>query len=265
LPLLWPAFKDVVHHCPRCLNVIEKVSRIRVPTFRSEVMTLKVGSCAIVLARKYVMIAASLIGVILTVCMLRYTVPFTAKAPGHTIPKGQPSPLTWEDFLSDCGPRHSLRHRTSTARSFEEKYRRRTFKWRGEVVAIREGLEVFMVKTKSTMAVRMYPQRFPRRDYPDVELLFPEDRNKEVAVLNPGDWIEFEATMLQHGHRGDPEIMMLWHVNVAPKPSPLSSAPLDGIQSIAGDSTNSTVDKPLHALSTSNADYDRALVGNRTI
>jgi len=278
LPLLWPAFKDVVHHCPRCLNVIEKVSRIKLPTFRSEVMTIKIGSCAVVLARKYVMIAAGLIAVILTVCVLRYTIPLTAKVPGHTIPKGPPSLLTWEDFLSDCGPRHSLRHRTSTARSFEEKFRRRTLKWQGEVVVIREGLEVFMIKTKSTMAVRMYPQRYPRRDQPDIEILFAEDRNKEVAVLNPGDWIEFEATMLQHGHRGDPEVMMLWHVAIAPKPSPLSSSAVSGLasqenpgkhaaveplitQPTSSNTTNSTADKVASIADTAQA---HALSNNKS-
>merc|ERR1712216_884234 len=60
---------------------------------------------------------------------------------------------------------------------------------------------------------------------------FGEDLNKEVAVLSPGDWVEFEATMLQHGHRGDPEIMMLWHVSIAPKPSPLSSSASGGFAS----------------------------------
>ena len=28
----------------------------------------------------------------------------------------------------------------------------------------------------------------------------------QVAELNPGDWVEFEASMTAHGHRGDPEV-----------------------------------------------------------
>ncbi|CAK0860936.1 unnamed protein product, partial [Prorocentrum cordatum] len=74
LPLLWPAFKDVVHHCPRCLNVITRKSRISVPTFRSEVMSFKVGSCAVVLARKYVAILLGLVLLIVAACVLRSTV-----------------------------------------------------------------------------------------------------------------------------------------------------------------------------------------------
>lgn len=225
LPLLWPAFKDVVHHCPRCLNVIARQSRVKLPTFRSEVMTIKVGSCAIVLARKYVVILAGLILVIATVAVMRYTVPLTAQAPGDSIPKGPLSQLTWEDFMYHCGPRQSLRHRSSVTRAFEEKFRRRTFKWQAEVLLIREGYDIFLLRTKSVVMVRMYPQRFPRRDIPDVVLLFGEDRNREVSELAVGDWIEFEATMTSHGHRGDPEVMMMWHVALAPRPAPLSSTP----------------------------------------
>eukprot|EP00927_Polykrikos_kofoidii_P001026 TRINITY_DN10372_c0_g1_i2.p1 TRINITY_DN10372_c0_g1~~TRINITY_DN10372_c0_g1_i2.p1 ORF type:complete len:421 (+),score=67.85 TRINITY_DN10372_c0_g1_i2:157-1419(+) len=220
LPLLWPAFKDVVHHCPRCLNVIERKSRIILPTFRSEVMTFKVGGCAIVLARKYVMIALIFVSMIIGCYVLRSTVHLS----GHEMEMGPQSMLSWDDFLFDCGPRTSLGHRAATSRSFDM-YRKRTFKWQGEVNHIREGFDVFFLHTKSVVMMRMYPARYPRRDLPDVALLFGEDLNPEVAELNPGDWVEFEATMTAHGHRGDPEVMALWHIRKKEKPSPLSSTP----------------------------------------
>mmetsp|Transcript_61350 Transcript_61350/g.142785 ORF Transcript_61350/g.142785 Transcript_61350/m.142785 type:complete len:416 (-) Transcript_61350:64-1311(-) len=221
LPLLWPAFKDVVHHCPRCLNVIARKSRISFPTFRTEVMTFKIGGCAVVLARKYVAILVGLVLTIIVVYLLRSTVHLNQVA---EVQKGPPSMLTWDDFLSDCGPRTSLRHRTSTVRAFEERFRRRTFTWQGEVRMIREGFEVLFLRTKSVVLVKMYPPRYPRRDLPDVALLFGEERNMEVATLNPGDWVEFEATMTAHGYRGDPEVMTLWHIREATRPEPLSSS-----------------------------------------
>jgi hypothetical protein len=184
-------------------------------------MSFKIGGCAVVLARKYVIILVGLIGVIVTVYILRSTVHLNTPE----VHKGVASSLTWEDFLYDCGPRTSLRHRTSTTRSFEDKYRKRTFKWQGEVRNIREGFDVLFLHTKSVVMVRMYPPRFPRRDLPDVALLFGEERNAEVAELNPGDWIEFEATMTAHGHRGDPEVLTLWHIETKKKPEPLSSTP----------------------------------------
>jgi len=225
LPLLWPAFKDVVHHCPRCLNVVARKSRISLPDFKNEVMTLKVGSCAVVLARKYVVILAGLVITIVTVAILRSTVHIApGQASRDTMPRGEPSMLTWEDFLHECGPRTSLGHRTSATRNFEEHFRKRSFKWQAEVLLIREGFDVFFLHAKSVVMVRMYPARYPRHDVPDIALLFSDDKNPEVAPLNKGDWIEFDATMTAHGHRGDPEVMSLWHIKQVPKPSVLSSS-----------------------------------------
>mmetsp|Transcript_86416 Transcript_86416/g.241763 ORF Transcript_86416/g.241763 Transcript_86416/m.241763 type:complete len:368 (-) Transcript_86416:36-1139(-) len=222
LPLLWPAFKDVVHHCPRCLNVIARKSRISLPTFRTEVMTCKVGGCAVVLARKYVMIAIGLISLVLGAYVLRTYTPLNMP---QEMTKGEAALFTWDDFLSDCGPRTTLQHRASTSRQFQEKYHKRTFTWQGEVRRISEGFEVLFLRAKSIVKVQMHPSRYPnRRDLPDLALLFGEERNAEVALLNPGDWIEFEATMVAHGHRGDPEVMMLWSVRPVPKPSPLLSS-----------------------------------------
>lgn len=224
LPLLWPAFKDVVHHCPRCLNVIARKSRIALPTFRTEVCSFKIGNCAVVLARKYVIIFLGLMAAIVGVYLCRSFVHLNATSPEAQ--KGPPSSLTWEDFLFDCGPKSSLRSRASSTTSFDEKYRRRTFKWQGEVRVIKEGFEVFFLKTKSVIMVRMYPSRFPRRDsLPDVALLFSEAQNKEISELEPNDWVEFEATMTLHGFRGDPELMTLWHVKKVDRPNPLSSSP----------------------------------------
>lgn len=218
LPLLWPAFKDVVHHCPRCLNVIERKSRINLPTFRTEVMTCKVGGCAVVLARKYVAIMLGLVGLIVTAYFLRSTIQMNT-VHEH---KGTPSMLTWEDFVFDCGPRTSLSHRPSTALLFEERYRKKTFKWQGEVRIIREGFDVLFLRTKNVLMVQMYPPRFKGRhgDHPDVAVLFGVERNKEVANLSPGDWVEFEATMSAHGFRGDPEVMVLWHIEKLTRPDP---------------------------------------------
>merc|ERR1711994_968446 len=115
-------------------------------------------------------------------------------------------------------------YRASTAHSFDQRYRHRTFKWQGKVMTIKEGFDLVFARTKSVILVHMYPSRYKREGIPDIALLFGDERNAEVAVLKPDDWIEFEATMSAHGHRGDPEVMTLWHVAAMPRPSPLSSS-----------------------------------------
>merc|ERR1719436_1364382 len=86
-------------------------------------MTFKIGGCAVVLARKYVAILVGLVGSILLVYLLRSTVHLNTVA---EVQKGPASMLTWDDFLFDCGPRTTLRHRASTARAFEDRFRKRT-------------------------------------------------------------------------------------------------------------------------------------------
>merc|ERR1719421_279623 len=180
-------------------------------------MTFKVGSCAVVLARKYVAILGGLIGLIL----LAYVFRATASGTGKEVPRGPDSPRTWEDFLMDCGPKSHLGPKASAMRVFQEKYYKKTLKWQGEVRQIREGVDIFFWHTKSVLLVRMHPTRYPTRDYPDIALLFGEERNKDVANFAPGDWIEFEATMSVHGRRGEPEVMTLWGARAAKKPDNL--------------------------------------------
>jgi len=160
--------------------------------------------------------------------VLRSTINFNEMRASETVvPKGPMSNLTWADYISFCGPRTSLRHRSSAPRAFESKFRNRNFRWQGEVLSIREGFQVLFMRSRSVIMVRMYPQRFQRQVFsisPDLALLFDEDRYEEVATLEPGSWVEFEAKMLSRGHRGDPEVMMLYYVGLAARPSPLDSS-----------------------------------------
>merc|ERR1719316_212965 len=136
------------------------------------------------------------------------------------MPRGPDSPLTWKDFLHDCGPRAQgqLGRKQSTVEIFHKKYHKKTFRWQGELINIREGMEIFIWRTRSILSLRMVPSRFRLRDGPDIVLLFGEEHNHEVANMSPGDWIEFEATMAAHGRRGDPEVMMLWSAKAAKRP-----------------------------------------------
>eukprot|EP00746_Dinoflagellata_sp_MGD_P075109 gnl/MRDRNA2_/MRDRNA2_30256_c0_seq1.p1 gnl/MRDRNA2_/MRDRNA2_30256_c0~~gnl/MRDRNA2_/MRDRNA2_30256_c0_seq1.p1 ORF type:complete len:364 (-),score=44.50 gnl/MRDRNA2_/MRDRNA2_30256_c0_seq1:202-1293(-) len=227
LPVLWPAFKDVVHHCPRCLNVIATRSRISLPTFKTEVMTLKIGSCAVVLARKYVIIFLAFITVILGTYTFRATVPDSKLQ----VPRGRVSNFTWQEFLVDCYPAILQPKRTKHLgrqspkvdyKIFERKYLRRTFKWEGEVLRIREGGEILFWRTKSVLFVKMFPTRLSFHDDPDISLLFGEERNKDVANFMPGDWIEFEGTMNAVGYRGEPQVMTLWGAKAAERPENLT-------------------------------------------
>lgn len=137
--------------------------------------------------------------------------------------KGAPSLLTWEDFLHDCGPKTSLGRQAMQERTFQERYKQKTFSWQGQLHSITEGADLYFMKTNSLMILDMDPPRYPSRSA-DVVLLFSEARWQEVAKLVRGDWVRFEATFMNHGQRGQPEIFLLWHIEKVPRPHEL---PLD--------------------------------------
>lgn len=64
--------QDAVHECPQCRNLIHRHSRISCPLTSPEgVMTLRFGSCAIVLSRRYCICFAALLTLIIMGHLLR--------------------------------------------------------------------------------------------------------------------------------------------------------------------------------------------------
>merc|ERR1712070_503575 len=122
-------FKDVVHHCPKCLSVLATRSRVELPSWRQEVMSFRFGSCVVVLARKYV---ALLTGIAILVGGIHWVrtsgAPSSAIALAHREP---PLNLTWTDFTKDCGFKSYLGNPIHVNMAFNHKYRNHTFKWTG--------------------------------------------------------------------------------------------------------------------------------------
>ncbi|KFH16196.1 putative LITAF-like protein, partial [Toxoplasma gondii MAS] len=73
VPFLWLGLKDAVHTCPSCRNLIHRHSRIHIPitSVRDEVVTVKCGSCAVVLSRRYFLLFFVILFLILLFYVLR--------------------------------------------------------------------------------------------------------------------------------------------------------------------------------------------------
>lgn len=216
VPVVWPLFKDVVHHCPRCLNVLATKSRVVIPSFRQPVMTFKVGSCAVVLARKYVLFLCGLISVILCIHFVRTNV--NAPTPTSNLDRTNVSSLRWEDFLKDCGYRSYLGNPIHVTAAFEEKYKNRTFHWQGVVKRYADPFSFLGLSQQGQLYVRMEPSQYPNsRDLADLVLHFDAASQpaKELAELSkrpPNTGVNFEATMFKVGKRGAAHNMALWSV-----------------------------------------------------
>mmetsp|Transcript_126519 Transcript_126519/g.219350 ORF Transcript_126519/g.219350 Transcript_126519/m.219350 type:complete len:305 (+) Transcript_126519:136-1050(+) len=218
VPIVYPLFKDVVHHCPRCLNVLATRSRVAINGFRSEVMSLRFGSCVIVLARKWVLLLVCLSVLIGGIHTLRNSGAPNVKD-ADTPTRGEVQPVTWEDYSKDCGFKSYLGNPIHVTTAFKQKYKKKTFRWQGKVHHIEEGFTLLWWSQRGAIFVRMQPPQITaKRDIPDVVLLYEdsdEKISKEVYSMKKGAEFTFEASMVEVGRRGAPHTMMLWELSPA--------------------------------------------------
>lgn len=222
VPVVFPLFKDVVHHCPKCLSVLATRSRVELPSWRQEVMSFRFGSCVVVLARKYV---ALLTGIAILVGGIHWI--RTSGAPSSAIAlahRESPLDLTWMDFTNDCGFKSYLGNPIHVSMAFNHKYRNHTFKWTGTMQRMEDGFSFFGFVIHGTIFVRMEPPQFPSKpQMADLVLTFSDENkvSKRATKLKKGQAFSFEATMLEVGKRGAPHAMVLWDLDLpdeAPEP-----------------------------------------------
>ncbi|KAF4672376.1 hypothetical protein FOL47_000618 [Perkinsus chesapeaki] len=223
IPVIWPLLKDTVHRCPNCLNKVGSRSKISLPTnFKNDVLTFRIGHCAVVLARKYVVILLALVGVI----GLFYTARSYGFMQPAAIPRGPDIDVTWREFLEDCGDKAYLGNPLHSIKSFNEKYMHNTVKWTGRVVRIREGIDLWLFKSKSFAMIKMFPpQQAYRPDVVDLILLFDgSPQEEQVAQVPAGAWAEFEGSLLSLGRRGGPHLLQLWSIKETKRPEEVEEA-----------------------------------------
>jgi len=238
VPVVYPLFKDVVHHCPRCLSVLATRSRVAITSFKGEVMSCRFGSCVVVLARKYVIMLLVLVALIAGVHFARGT--GSARAGVDALaPRGMPITESWEDFIRDCGYKSYLGNPIHVTMAFNERYKNKTVEWEGAVHHIEEGLNLLWWSQKGAVYVRMQPPQFPhKKDMADLLLVYEEGGKVGAAVqkLKRGSYFGFQGTLLEVGRRGAPHVMTLWQVRPADPPKVASEAGEKG-SSGAGNAT----------------------------
>jgi len=215
VPIVFPLFKDVVHHCPRCLNVLATRSRVAINGIKSEVMSMRFGSCVIVLARKWVILLVGLMVLIGGIHTLR-TSRTSIVNPSDVPIRSSPMPLVWEDFNKDCGFKSYLGNPIHVTVAFNEKYKKKTFRWQGKVHHVEEGFTFLWFSQRGAVFARMEPaQLTSKKEVPDLVLLYDDSSvtlSKEVGKLKRGDFFGFEASMAEVGRRGAPHTMVLWDI-----------------------------------------------------
>eukprot|EP00416_Gambierdiscus_australes_P045458 CAMPEP_0171116114 /NCGR_PEP_ID=MMETSP0766_2-20121228/89562_1 /TAXON_ID=439317 /ORGANISM="Gambierdiscus australes, Strain CAWD 149" /LENGTH=302 /DNA_ID=CAMNT_0011578525 /DNA_START=53 /DNA_END=961 /DNA_ORIENTATION=- len=217
VPVVYPLFKDVVHHCPRCLRVLATRSRVVLPSFKQEVMSFRFGSCVVVLARKYVLLLLALSAIIGGCHFVRTS--GTAPSGLDSFTRGELSSLTWEDFAKDCGIKSYLGNPIHVTMAFDVEYKNKTFHWAGAVHHVEQGLSFLWFNQRGALFTNMQPPQFPmKRDMADLMLLYNEgdEVGAQVQKLKRGTSVGFDVTMVEVGKRGAPHVGVLWDVRALP-------------------------------------------------
>jgi len=220
VPVVYPLFKDVVHHCPRCLAVLATRSRVVLPNPKQEVMSFRFGSCVVVLARKYVLLLLALVTLISGVHFMR-----NSAAQGAAVDswhRGPPVNVTWQDFVQDCGTKTYIGNPIHVKMAFEDKYKNNTVHWEGKMERLDDSFHFWFLDRKGAVFTRMEPAQY---DAGQSDLLLIYNHSDAVAEkareLTQGAPFSFDATLVQVGRRGLPHVLVLWEVG-----PPTGSAPV---------------------------------------
>jgi hypothetical protein len=220
VPVVYPLFKDVVHHCPRCLSVLATRSRVAVSSVREEVMSFRFGSCVVVLARKYVLGVAAILAVIGGFHMVRSS--GAAATDVQVWARGPDTSASWEDFLRDCGHKSYLGNPIHVSVAFNEKFKNKTISWEGKVHKVESSLSFLWFKQRGAIFTVMQPRQFEvMRDMSDLVLLFNDDDAvaQSASKLSRGVRFAFDATFVEVGKRGSPHVLALWGVRPLDDPA----------------------------------------------
>lgn len=230
IPVVFPLLKDVVHHCPRCLNVLASRSRVAVSSFKEEVISFRLGSCVVVLARRYVFLLMFLAAIIGGVQIMRNG---AGAHPGTSVQAalalehpGNASALTWQNFSADCGFKTYVGNPVHVTVAFTDSYKMQSFYWEGRLLRKEDSWRfLWFDQQHGLLYVHMEPPQFPQSPKrPDLLLIFSDyggdDKaaGEALASLNVGAMFRFHATMVEVGRGGAPHTMALHRILPAQEP-----------------------------------------------
>lgn len=209
LPFIWSLLQTAVHRCPLCQEKLSSRSRVTCFQFREQIVTLRIGTCAIVLSRRYIIGILSMLSLLLLTLSVRW---YLAAVGFPDALRGEVANATWTEFLEDCGVKSYLGNPLKAEALFEEKYADHTVRWQGRMHHVQEGFF-----SKHFIYIDMDPPYYPRNDYRDLVLIFGKTLLPGIATVDVGDEILFEATLLELGRRGRPHLGVIWGLNVTTK------------------------------------------------
>lgn len=230
-PIVYPLFKDVKHQCPKCMFNLATRSRVKLPSFKDEVMSFRFGSCVVVLARRYVVVLMCLLPIV--ACVYHSIKPPAAPEGIDALQRGGMTSASWTDFLEDCGRAEYQRNPIRVVNSFNHKYKNNSVHWRGTVSRVDRGLSLPYLSQPGLVFMRMQPaelhipsvrkRKKTNDDVPELMLVYWEGEHVADTVrdIKLGEAFSFEATASEVGRLNSPHEFRLWSLTTTANASAL--------------------------------------------
>lgn len=196
---LFPLCRSANHRCPKCYNLVISNMFLGLPTMQDQVISINIGTCAIILTRKVLLVlAATCIAMVVLVVVIKHK---TELPP--TVHELALSGIGWEDYRKECGIQAFLNNPQVAIDKFMRKYKDRVVGWSGFIIKM-------MVNTNNhdhdeehscIVFIKMVPDDYDHTISLMVALnrqLY--ERNKLLlSGAKNGDKIAFNATLIGPG------------------------------------------------------------------
>ena len=195
---VFPLCRSANHRCPKCYNLVISNVFLGMPSLQDQVISLNIGSCAIILTRKILLILfITCAAAVALTFVVRYKI-LTYSGYEQTI-----STLSWEDYRKHCGVLAFLSNPMAAVSKFHRDYRFLNIKWQGYIAKLMVNANNHEDDVKHSFVVflKMQPDDF--ENAVSLALSFDKElynKNKElIATTRIGDKIEFNATLIDMG------------------------------------------------------------------
>eukprot|EP01017_Pseudomicrothorax_dubius_P039720 TRINITY_DN6127_c0_g2_i3.p1 TRINITY_DN6127_c0_g2~~TRINITY_DN6127_c0_g2_i3.p1 ORF type:complete len:322 (+),score=36.76 TRINITY_DN6127_c0_g2_i3:132-1097(+) len=213
IPIVMEVTKTTVKRCLACSGVIEQKELFSLPSLSDQVLQFRCGSCALVISRKYAIVA--LVIIVIMYFTLRSKTPPASHAHSKDIDLVD---LRWETFVTECGRKVFIDNGVRARNHFLDKFSNRIVEWKGVLQEIathlatgpsyghehgRSALANVAEEGSLYLFVKMVPT--DSHDFPDLMILAsPSMLGHEVIDIlkrdsQQGDVLSFKAVFVQLG------------------------------------------------------------------
>eukprot|EP00826_Nyctotherus_ovalis_P015645 TRINITY_DN14466_c0_g1_i24.p1 TRINITY_DN14466_c0_g1~~TRINITY_DN14466_c0_g1_i24.p1 ORF type:complete len:298 (+),score=45.72 TRINITY_DN14466_c0_g1_i24:725-1618(+) len=194
---LFPLCRSANHRCPKCYNLIISNHFLGLPSLQDQVITLNIGSCAVIITRKILLVLFFTCSVIiLLVFVMKHKIAGIDLQP--TI-----SNITWDDYRANCGTMAFLSNPREAVLKFLKDYKYMNVNWSGFVakITVNANNHEEVDEHACALYIMMVPDDFENAVSFVVMLdkqLYNYHKNI-LANIEIGHKIEFNATLMGIG------------------------------------------------------------------